>query len=198
MIPIWRLSTFGIDRAGRGGGVRLHLRGQLVQHRGHAAHFLQLAQLIAQIRQIEGLALADLLGELLRLFLVDLLLHLLDQRQHVAHPEDARGDALGLEQLERLGLLAGADEQDRLAGHLAHRQRRAAAGIAVGLGEDHAGQAQGLVERLGGVDGILAGHAVDDEQPLVRIAAPPRARSPRPSSRRRRAGGPAVSISSTS
>ena len=71
--------------------------------------------------------------------------------------------ALGLEQLERLGLLAGADEQDGLAGHLTHRQCRAAAGIAVGLGENHAGEAQGIVERPRRVDGILAGHAVDDE-----------------------------------
>ena len=50
-----------------------------------------------------------------------------------------------------------------------HRQRRAAARVAVGLGQDHAGQAQCIVECLGGVDRILPRHAVDDEQPLMRI-----------------------------
>ena len=40
-----------------------------------------------------------------------------------------------------------ADELDRLAGHVAHRERRAAARIAVELGEHHAGERQRLVER---------------------------------------------------
>jgi len=46
---------------------------------------LQLAQLIAQVRQIKGFSLADLFGEFFRLFVVDLILNLLDQRQHIAH-----------------------------------------------------------------------------------------------------------------
>jgi hypothetical protein len=67
-----------------------------------------------------------------------------------------------------VGLLADAEELDRLAGDLADRQRRTAAGVAVGLGQDHAGQRQRVVEGLGGLGGVLAGHAVDHEQRLDR------------------------------
>ena len=104
-----------------------------------------------------------------RLFLVDLLLDLLDQRQHVAHVEDAAGGAIGMEDVQAVGLFADADELDRLAGDVAHRQRGAAAGIAVGLGQHHAGQRQGLAESLGGVGGVLAGHRIDHEQGLDRL-----------------------------
>jgi uncharacterized protein YbjT (DUF2867 family) len=51
----------------------------------------------------------------------------------------------------------------------AHRQRRAAARVAVQLGQHHAGQRQRLLEGLGGVDGVLALHGVDDEQRLDRV-----------------------------
>ncbi len=48
-----------------------------------------------------------------------------------------------------------------------HRQRRAAAGVAVELGQHHAGEADAVAERLRGGDGVLADHGVDDEQGLV-------------------------------
>ena len=60
----------------------------------------------------------------------------LDQADDVAHAEDAAGDAVGVEGLELVDRLAGAGELDRLAGDRAHRQRRAAAGIAVHAGQD--------------------------------------------------------------
>ena len=47
------------------------------------------------------------------------------------------------------------------------RQRGAAAGVAVELGHDHAVELQRLVERLGAVDGVLAGHRVDHQVDLV-------------------------------
>ena len=97
------------------------------------------------------------------------LLRLLDQRDDVAHAEDAAGDPLGVELLERVELLADADEPDRLAGDRAHRQRGAAAAVAVHAGQDHAGDADAAVELLGDVDRVLAGQAVDDEQRLVRV-----------------------------
>ena len=56
---------------------------------------------------------------------------LLDQRDDVAHAQDAAGVALGIEHLQAVDLLADAGELDRRAGDLAHRQRRAAARIAV-------------------------------------------------------------------
>ena len=66
-------------------------------------------------------------------------------------------------------MLAGADELDRHSGDGFDRQRRAAAGIAVELGHDDAVEPHRLVERLGAVDGILAGHAVDNQIDLLGI-----------------------------
>ncbi len=56
------------------------------------------------------LPLATFLGQFLCLVLVDLLLHLLHQRQHVAHVEDAAGDAVGMEHIQAIRLFADADE----------------------------------------------------------------------------------------
>ena len=47
----------------------------------------------------------------------------------------------------------------------------AAAGVAVELGQDHAVELQRLVEGLGAVDRVLAGHAVDDQVDLLRLDA---------------------------
>ena len=99
--------------------------------------------------------------------MVDGLGGLLDERDDVAHAEDAVGDAGRVELLQRVDLLADADELDRLAGDGAHRQSRAAAGIAVHPGQDDAGDAEALVEGAGGVDRVLAGERVGDEQHLV-------------------------------
>ena len=73
-----------------------------------------------------------------------------------------------MEDLQRVGLLAGAEELDRDAGDGGDRQRRTAAGIAVDLGQDQAGDGHGGHERLGDGDGLLAGHRVDHEQRLDR------------------------------
>ena len=45
----------------------------------------------------------------------------------------------------------------------------AAAGVAVELGQDDAVEVDLAVEGLGGVDGVLAGHGVDDQQHVVRL-----------------------------
>ena len=71
--------------------------------------------------------------------------------------------------LQGVDLLAGAQELDRQAGDVAHGERRAASGVAVGAGEDEAGQRQALVEGLGGLHGVLAGEGVGDEQGLGRL-----------------------------
>ena len=73
------------------------------------------------------------------------------RREHVAHAEDAAGHAVGVELLEVGELLARGREGDRLADDLLHRQRGAAAGVAVELGEDDAVERERLVERLGDV-----------------------------------------------
>ena len=73
-----------------------------------------------------------------------------------------------MEILDRVHLLADAEELDRLAGDRTHRQRRAAAPVAVHAGEHDAGEADPLVEVLGEVDGVLAGQRIGDEQDFVR------------------------------
>ena len=62
-----------------------------------------------------------------------------------------------------------AGELDRRAGDLPHRQRGAAARVAVELGQHDAGERQRVLEGLGGVDRVLALHGVDDEQRLDRV-----------------------------
>ena len=74
-----------------------------------------------------------------------------------------------MEGLEGIRLFAHAEELDGLAGDVADGERRAAAGVAVHLGEHDAGEAEALVEVFGGVDGVLAGHGVGDEQNLARV-----------------------------
>ena len=71
--------------------------------------------------------------------------------------------------LEAVELLAHADELDRRAGDRLHRQRGAAARVAVELGEHDAGERQRFLEGLGRVDRVLALHRVDDEQRFHRI-----------------------------
>jgi len=96
--------------------------------------------LVAEVLQCE-LALPELLFQLLRLVHVDGLLGLLDERQHVAHPEHARDDPIGVERLEvcrRSPLPANAigtptTETDRTA--------RAAARVTVHLLKHDAGHA---------------------------------------------------------
>ncbi len=82
---------------------------------------------------------------------------LLDQRDDVAHAEDAVGDALGMKILQRIHFFAGADQFYRLAGDGAHGQRRAAASVAVDAGQHDAGNADAVVEALGEIDRVLAG-----------------------------------------
>ena len=82
-------------------------------------------------------------------------------------PRMRLGHAVGVELLEGVELLAGRREGDRPADDLLDRQRRAAAGVAVELGQDHAVELERLVERLGRGDRVLAGHGVDDEERVV-------------------------------
>ncbi len=72
-----------------------------------------------------------------------------------------------MERVEVVQLLAVRREHDRLAGDLPDGQGRTTAGVTVELGEDHAVEADAVAEGLGGVDGVLTDHGVDDEQDLV-------------------------------
>src|SRR4051795_11105845 len=134
---------------------------------GQRAHPADLPELVEEVLERELVA-AQLALEVLGVLLVDLLLGLLDEGEDVAHPEDPLGHAVGVEALEVLELLARGGEEDRLAGDGLDRQRRAAAGVAVELGEDHAVELRRLGELLGDVDGVLAGHGVEHEQDVRR------------------------------
>ena len=96
-------------------------------------------------------------------------LGLLDEREDVAHAQNAVGRAVRMERFERVEFLAHADELQRLAGDVADRKRRAAARVAIHLGQDHAGDAQPLVEFVGRFHGVLPGHGVGHEQDLDRV-----------------------------
>ena len=98
---------------------------------------------------------------------------LFDQRDDVAHAQDAVGDARGMEILERIHLFADADQLDRLAGRGAHRERRAAAAIAIDAGEDDAGDIDAAIEGAREIDRVLAGQRIGDEQDFVRIGDAP-------------------------
>ena len=83
----------------------------------------------------------------------------------------------------------GAGEEDRLADDFLHRQRGATARVAVDLGEDHAGEPDGLVE-LGRRRSPLPGRSWRRRRAACRAAAPRRApRAARPSARRRSGDG---------
>ena len=131
----------------------------------HAAHFLDSGHLLEHI--IHGkavtkhaLGIFDLLG-------VGHLLRLLDNANDVTHAQDALGHAIGIERLERIGLLAHRDKLDGLTGNLAHGQGTAATGIAVELGNDDAVKVGALGKRGDHVDDVLTGHGVHNHQDLV-------------------------------
>jgi hypothetical protein len=71
--------------------------------------------------------------------LVDLLLGFFNERKDVAHAENAGDDPLGIENFQLIVFFADAHELDGLAGDVMNGERRAAAGIAIKLGQDHAG-----------------------------------------------------------
>ena len=148
---------------------RLPHPGEHGEHLLHRSDVLELLHLAEEVGEGEVLALGDLRGDPLGLLLVEGLLGLLDQGQDVAHVEDPGGHPIGVEDLEVRHLLPGRGEEDRQAGHVPHGQGRAAAGIAVELGQDDAGDVDALLERVRGGDGVLADHGVDDEEDLVGI-----------------------------
>ena len=120
--------------------------------------------------EVEALPALILLRELLRAF--D------DRRSSLTSSTSARTSPMprmrlamrsGWNASSAVELLADADELDRLAGDVPHRQRRAAARIAVELGQDDARERQRVAEGARGVDRVLTGHGVDDEQRFDRL-----------------------------
>src|SRR5690606_13456304 len=77
------------------------------QHVGDRAHPADHEQLLEEVVQGEVLAGEQLGGHPLLLLLLQSGLRLLDEGQHVAHAEDAAGQAVGVEDVEVAELLAG-------------------------------------------------------------------------------------------
>src|SRR5205823_1112691 len=101
-------------------------------------HLPDLLELLVEV--IEGEA---RLEELLRLgfglFLVDVLLRPLDQREDVPHPEDPCREPVGVEDFEPVEPLARAQVLDRHTGRGPHGQRRSAATVRTGTPRDFPG-----------------------------------------------------------
>ena len=142
----------GLAHAGNHGGEVLDV-----------AHLLHLLDLVVEIPQGE-LVLGQLFLELAGLFLIKLLLGLFYQGDHVSHAQDAVCDALGVEHIQRFQLFAGGNELDGFSHYGLDGKGGTATGVTVHLGEDHAVKVQAVVEGLGGLNGILAGHGVNDEE----------------------------------
>ena len=137
--------------------------GQQSRSSAHLFDLLELGQQVVHVELVFHQALGSVLSFLVRLNA----LRLFDQGEHIAHAQDSAGHAGRIERLEVLQLFAGALEVDGLAGDSQDGKRCAAAGVAVGLGQDDTGDADLLVEGLGHVDGLLAGHGIHDQQRFV-------------------------------
>ena len=105
-------------------------------------------------------------------------LDLLDQRQHVAHVEDAAGDTVRMEHVQAFRLFADTDELDRLAGDVAHAQRGTATGVAVGLGLndlfkrfDTRATSLGLekIKTIGDAYMVAGGLPTNDDEHAIRV-----------------------------
>ena len=156
---------FVVHLAGRHGFLRLGHARQHLRQRAQATHLLHLAELRQHVGHVE-LALGKLGRHRLGLGDIQRFRRPFHQADDIAHAQDAPGRPLGVEGLQRVDLLAGADELDRLAGDEAHRQRRATARIAVHPGQHHAGQRHFAAEILGHIHGVLPGQRIDDQQRL--------------------------------
>ena len=79
----------------------------------------------------------------------------------------------GMEILQRVHLLADAEQLDRLAGDGAHGKRRAAAPVTIDSRQHDAGDADTIIKAFRKMNRVLAGETVGDKQDLMRAATPP-------------------------
>ena len=93
----------------------------------------------------------------------------LHQADDVAHPENPARQTIGHERLELIELFADAGELDRALRHFAHRERCAAARVAIEFRQDDAGDAERFVEMRRHADRLLAGRRIGHEQHFLRL-----------------------------
>ena len=91
------------------------------------------------------------------------------QGQNVAHAEDPGSHAVGVEYVDGVKFFAGTDKFDRFTGHIAHRQRGAAARITVELRQNDTRNGKQIVERFGHIDRFLTDHSVDHQKNFRRF-----------------------------
>ena len=147
--------------------------GQHPEQFAQGAHLLDRLHLFEELLESEGVTTGDLVGHALGLVGVECTLRLLDEREHVAHVEDAGGHAIGVEDLEVLHLLPDRGEHDRGPGGLAHGQGRTTACITIELGENHPVDAHAVLEGRRGLHRVLSDHGVDHKEQFVGLDGVP-------------------------
>jgi hypothetical protein len=130
---------------------------------------LELPEVVPEVVERE-LVLPEPVDGPLRGLLVGLGGDLLDERHDVAHPEDPRRGAVGVERLEVGRLLADACELDGLADDGHEGERGTAAGVPVQLRQDDTRQGETVGEGSCREDGVLPRHGVGHEEDLLGIA----------------------------
>ena len=113
MIASIRCHLARVDGLLRGAG-HLAGAGDQTDQLADRSHLLDLVELAAEVLEREAV-LHHPLGGPLGLFLVDVLLHALDEADDVAHAQDALREPVGVERLEPVGPLTGPEEADRAA-----------------------------------------------------------------------------------
>src|SRR5215213_250010 len=121
--------------------------GDHAEQSGERAHLLYHLHLLQEVLERE-LAAHELLALGLGLRTVHLLFGLLDEREYIAHPEDAARHPVRVEVVELAHLLAFGGEFDRPPRYRDHGERDPAAGVAVELGQDHPVEVGVLLESL--------------------------------------------------
>src|SRR5215203_45950 len=143
--------------------------GDHAEQPGERAHLLDHLHLLQKVLEGE-LAAHELLALRLGRGLVHLLLGLLDEREHVAHPQDAPRHPVRVEVVELAHLLALGGELDRPPRHGDDGERNPAPGVAVELGQDHPVEVGVLLKGLRHLDGVLARYDIEHQQYGVRPA----------------------------
>jgi hypothetical protein len=145
---------------------RLSATGQHADDVLEWAKFFHLPQLNQEIIKRE-LAFAHFLLEPFGVFEVDRLSGAFDEADDVAHAEDARGHAFGMERFEIVEFFTDTNELDGFPGNCFEAQGGSATSVPVEFGEDGAGDVEGLIELGGDVNGLLAGGSIEHEENLL-------------------------------
>ena len=171
MMPSMRRDAASRRSCRRACAALRELRGQLVHQADEAAHLLHLRDLRLEVaRGRSPCRVLTLSASFCASSTSTLLLRLLDQRQDVAHAEDARRHALGVERLEAVELLA-TTPANLIGLPVTWRTDSAAPPRASpsSLVSTTPVSGSASLNALRGVDRVLALHRVDDEQRLDRL-----------------------------